>query len=178
MVVRVGERQRLEASGVTLATRVGALRPVAIPCILRAKTSSSQAHTSTQQQGQPCQRQTSGTRAFVLAGAAELQQTKPLAHSLTTVSHATLSRMPTLTCSGRRVAHSCVEVVLVARRVLVRVLIARAPLLHTVPGEAIHVAAVLDDAENAVVLLELNVDLVARRRREDRVAVAKELRVE
>ena len=83
--------------------------------------------------------------------------------------------MPTLTCSGRRVAHSCVEVVLVARRVLVRVLIARAPLLHTVPGEAIHVAAVLDDAENAVVLLELNVDLVASRRREDRITVAKEL---
>ena len=117
-------------------------------------------------------------QCLLLAGAAELEQTKPLAHSLTTVSHATLSRMPTLTCSGRRVAHSCVEVVLVARRVLVRVLIARAPLLHTVPGEAIRVAAVLDDAEDAVVLLELNVDLVASRRREDRVAVAKELRSE
>ena len=77
-----------------------------------------------------------------------------------------------------RVGLRCVEEPLEAGWVLLTVLVARAPFLHAVPGVPIHVAAVLDDAENAVVLLKLDMDLVASRRREDRVAVAKELCVE
>jgi hypothetical protein len=151
MVVRVRERQCLKTSGGLQATCVGSLRLVAIPRILRGKTSSSQGHRSQRQTG-------------LMAEAAE-GKPAPLGHSLNS-----------LTCALRHlVGLRCVEQPLVATRVLLNVLVARAPLLYAVPGVAVYVAAVLDNAKNTVVLLKLNVDLVASRSRKDRVTVAKEL---
>ena len=61
--------------------------------------------------------------------------------------------------------------------VLLHVSFARAPLFHAGNGVAVLVFAILDDGENAIVLLKLDMDLVASRRRVDRIAVAKELGV-
>ena len=82
-----------------------------------------------------------------------------------------------LTCSGHLVALLIGELP-GAVGVLLHVRLVRAPLLHAGNGVAVKVLAILDDGENAAILLVLDVDLVASRRRHARVAVAEELGVE